>query len=170
MLVKLQTEFVSIRVVDFNINSIFKELSFCFGTVFSNGVELMCRIRWGHLSPKILEQLFQNCADLLHRTHPYIRVHQLVKWCGRDFSPGSKSLIGHLPFFLTSHIINNIGTKMKMKNMNEFVRSTAVRSRGPRQTYNLGFDDETRGFAVEVSCGRMIEKSSRRKIFYQLYT
>lgn len=66
-------------------------------------------------------------------------------------------------------IINNIGTKMKLKNMNEFVRSTAVRSRGPRQTYNLGFSDETRGFALEVSCGRMIEKSNRRKIFYQLY-
>jgi hypothetical protein len=58
---------------------------------------------------------------------------------------------------------------MKLKNMNEFVRSTAVRSRGPRQTYNLGFGDETRGFALEVSCGRMIEKSNRRKIFYQLY-
>ena len=92
-----------------------------------------------------------------------------MKWCERDFSPGSKSLIGHLPFFLNGRIVNNIGTKMKMKNMNEFVRSTAVRSRGPRQTYNLGFGDETRGFAVEVSCGRMIEKSSRRKIFYQLY-
>ena len=58
---------------------------------------------------------------------------------------------------------------MKLKNMNEFVRGTKVRSRGPRQTYNLGFGDETRGFALVVSGGRMIEKSSRRKIFYQLY-
>lgn len=58
---------------------------------------------------------------------------------------------------------------MKMKNKNKFVRSKAVRSLGPRQTYDLGFADETRGFAVEISCGRMIEKSSRRKIFYQLY-
>jgi hypothetical protein len=58
---------------------------------------------------------------------------------------------------------------MKLKNMHEFVRGTGVRSRGPRQTYNLGFGDETRGFALVVSGGRMIEKSSRRKIFYQLY-
>lgn len=58
---------------------------------------------------------------------------------------------------------------MKLKNMNGFVRGTSVKNRGPRQTYNLGFGDETRGFALEVSGGRMIEKSSRRKIFYQLY-
>lgn len=59
---------------------------------------------------------------------------------------------------------------MKLKNMDVYTKSVAMRSRGPRQTYNFGFGDETRGFALEVSGGRMIEKSSRRKIFYHLYT
>ena len=58
---------------------------------------------------------------------------------------------------------------MKLRNMNEYLRGHSIKSRGPRQSYNLGFGDETRGFALEVSGGRMIEKSSRRKIFYQLY-
>ena len=66
-------------------------------------------------------------------------------------------------------MFNNIGTNMKLKNINEFVRGASVKSRGPRQSYNLGFGDETRGFALVVSGGRMIEKSARRKIFYQLY-
>ena len=58
---------------------------------------------------------------------------------------------------------------MKLKNLDVYTKNVAIRSRGPRQTYNYGFGDETRGFALEVSCGRMIEKSNRRKIFYQLY-
>lgn len=58
---------------------------------------------------------------------------------------------------------------MKLKNMNGYVRGNSIKSRGRRQSYNLGFGDETRGFALEISGGRMIEKSSRRKIFYQLY-
>ncbi|QWE02054.1 hypothetical protein [Polynucleobacter sp. JS-JIR-II-b4] len=58
---------------------------------------------------------------------------------------------------------------MKLKNLDVYAKNAGIRSRGPRQTYDFGFGDETRGFALEVSGGRMIEKSSRRKIFYQLY-
>ena len=58
---------------------------------------------------------------------------------------------------------------MKLKNLDVYAKNASIRARGPRQTYNFGFGDETRGFALEVSGGRIIEKSSRRKIFYQLY-
>ena len=57
---------------------------------------------------------------------------------------------------------------MKIRNLNRYIRNTGIRTRGPRQTYDFGFGDETRGFALEVRCGRLVEKLARRKIFYQL--
>jgi len=58
---------------------------------------------------------------------------------------------------------------MKLKNERSYLRSTCNRNKGPRNCYSFGFEDSTRGFAMVISGGRMIEKSNRRKIFYQLY-
>lgn len=58
---------------------------------------------------------------------------------------------------------------MKLKNESSYLKSSSIRNKGPRNTYSYGFEDSTRGFAMVISGGRMIEKSNRRKIFYQLY-
>jgi len=57
---------------------------------------------------------------------------------------------------------------MKISNIDLYFRSIR-RNITPRQTYTNGFNDETRGYAMVVSGGRLIEKISRRKIFYQKY-
>lgn len=58
---------------------------------------------------------------------------------------------------------------MKIKNLKNYNRSTGFKDRGPRQAYDFGFDDETGGFARVISGGRLIEKTNRRKIFFNLY-
>ncbi len=47
------------------------------------------------------------------------------------------------------------------------VEASASRS---RLTYDFGFGDETKGFAMQVRGGRLVENTARRKIFYHLYS
>lgn len=58
---------------------------------------------------------------------------------------------------------------MKIKNLKSYNRSSGFRERGPRYSYGFGFDDETGGFARVISEGRLIEKTNRRKIFFNMY-
>ena len=58
---------------------------------------------------------------------------------------------------------------MKIKNLKSYNRNTGFKVRGPRYAYDFGFDDETGGFARVISGGRLIEKTNRRKIFFNLY-
>ena len=58
---------------------------------------------------------------------------------------------------------------MKKLNLNLISTKVDASSSRSRLTYDFGFGDETKGFARTVSGGRLIEKSTRRKIFYNLY-
>jgi hypothetical protein len=58
---------------------------------------------------------------------------------------------------------------MKIKNLKNYNRSNGFRDSGPKNAYAFGFNDETGGFARVISGGRLIEKTNRRKIFFNLY-
>jgi len=72
-------------------------------------------------------------------------------------------------FFLNDVCLITLELEMKIKNLKSYNSSTAFRDRGPRHAYDFGFDDETGGFARVISGGRLIEKTNRRKIFFNLY-
>ena len=59
---------------------------------------------------------------------------------------------------------------MKMNVREMQIRMNEVRARGPRATYQEMYAcDQTRGIALEVRGGRLVERIARRKIFFQLY-
>ncbi len=59
---------------------------------------------------------------------------------------------------------------MKIRNLNLIVTKVDASSSRSRLTYDFGFGDETKGFARTVSGGRLIEKISLRKIFYNQHS
>ena len=75
----------------------------------------------------------------------------------------------NLDFFLNDAYLITLELEMKIKNLKSYNRSNGFRDRGPRNAYNFGFDDETGGFARVISEGRLIEKTNRRKIFFNMY-
>ncbi len=59
---------------------------------------------------------------------------------------------------------------MKNKSMNVIKAKVDASLTRSRLTYDFGFGDDTKGFAMQVRGGRLVENTSRRKIFYQLYS
>ncbi len=100
---------------------------------------------------------------------------------GNDYIPLCIRFIGNKVILILQRLVrkyvfferckvNNIGTKMKKRNLNLIATKVEASSSRARLTYDFGFGDETKGFARTVSGGRLIEKIALRKIFYNLYS
>ncbi len=106
-------------------------------------------------------------------SNPYSYGNNYIQLCnvgkGRQVILILQTVVRKYVFFERC-IVNNIGTNMKNKSMNVIRAKVEASASRSRLTYDFGFGDETKGFAMQVRGGRLVENTARRKIFYHVYS